>query len=71
MASGMDQDKRLEWKENERGLHLSLKILDETYSATGITVESALEVLVLALADTVERILKKEPDLTHGHVEGG
>jgi hypothetical protein len=51
-------DGRLVWKENERGLHLSIEILGERYSATGITAESALEVLVLELADTLERHLR-------------
>ena len=57
----MTEDRlRLVWNENERGLHLSLQILDETYSATGVTVESALEVMVLALAETLERHLAEE-----------
>jgi hypothetical protein len=55
-----DEGGRLTWTENERGLHLTLRILDETYSATGVTMESALEVMVLALADTLERHLAHE-----------
>jgi hypothetical protein len=55
-----DEGGRLTWNENERGLHLTLRILDETYSATGVTMESALEVMVLALADTLERLLALE-----------
>jgi len=52
---------RLLWRENERGLHVSLKVLDDTYSATGVTPESALEVLALELADTLERLLGERP----------
>lgn len=52
----MDDDERLLWRENDRGLHLSLRVLDETYSATGITIESVLEVMVSELADTLERL---------------
>jgi hypothetical protein len=48
---------RLVWKDNERGLHVSLEVLDDTYSATGVTVESALEVLVMELAETLERVM--------------
>lgn len=57
MTDAHTDDGRLVWKENERGLHLSLQVLEDTYSATGITIESALEVLVLELADTLERHL--------------
>jgi hypothetical protein len=62
----MAEEGRLVWKENERGLHLSLKVLDETYSATGVTVESVLEVLVLELADTLERVLRERAELSPG-----
>ena len=40
---------------------MSLKVLDDTYSATGVTPESALEVLALELADTLERLLGERP----------
>jgi hypothetical protein len=48
-----DESDRLVWRENERGLHLSIEVLSDKYSATGITVQSVLEVLVLELADTL------------------
>lgn len=49
----MDGTDRLVWKENERGLHLSLAVLNDTFSATGITTQSVLEVMVLELADSL------------------
>jgi hypothetical protein len=55
-------DKRLLWRENERGIHLSLSILEDTYSATGITIESVLEVMVSELADTLERLGRASAD---------
>jgi hypothetical protein len=64
----MAEEGRLFWQENDRGLHLSLNVLDETYSATGITMESALEVLVLELADTIERLLLRERARQGGEV---
>lgn len=45
---------RLVWQENERGLHLRLQVLEAAYSATGVSIETALEVLVLELADALE-----------------
>lgn len=48
-----DESQRLVWRENERGLHLSVEVLTDKYSATGITVQSVLEVLVLELADSL------------------
>lgn len=52
----MADDERLLWQENERGLHLSLRVSGDTYSATGVTIESVLEVMILELADTLERL---------------
>ena len=44
---------RIVWEEHERGWHVTIAVRELTYSATGATRESALEALVLALADSL------------------
>lgn len=54
----LDDIKRLMWQENERGLHLRLQVLGDTYSASGVSLETTLEVLVLELADALEEQMR-------------
>lgn len=49
---------RIQWEEYDRGWHITIQILDHTYSATGITEDSVLETLVLALSDSIEKYMR-------------
>jgi hypothetical protein len=52
-----DEMNRIHWEDDERGWHITIQIRDSTYSATGVTPESVLETLVLALADSIEKYM--------------
>ncbi len=50
-ASEEPPEGQLVWQENERGLHLTLRVGGRLFRASGVTAESVLQTMVVILSD--------------------